>query len=504
MSIQELDSETISRVMGQFRPGTGSDRYIRFVDQILGYQLGIIQYRLLTALEKNRRTVAVGANGVGKSYGVGGLGSIAALYCNLDATVNITSGSYGQLDDTIWKPIKSIHRNSPLPGKTLDNKRELKSGLDEEWYLKCLSPKYPADLEGRHNRRMIYIIEEADKPGITEEHIDSAESTMTDEDDRMIVLANPPEEEINVVSKLMNSEKWETLNFSSFESYNVQIDIGKESGEKIPGLVELSEIKENWEDWIGMEWPGWEDAFTAHEDHENLDTRWYRRRVGEVPPDSAERWKPVSIGDVRRAYRRDPMDIETRRTPTTVGIDVARSGDRTVMIGVHGRELVVHYSEQGDDHEVQKRELKRLIEGFSSKPPRIVVDAVGEGSGLADYLALEFPRVTRFSNGMMPVDEDEYYNCWAEGLDLLGEYVEEGYLSDTDLREEIVVTAGTVTFSERSLKSRGGSDGTGVVEASKKEEIKEELGHSPDLLDGALMAVWGENASKSSNQKLTW
>lgn len=502
MSIQQLDSQTISQVMRQFRPGTGSDRYARFINELLDYRLGIIQHRLLAALNENRRTVAVGANGVGKSYGIGGLGSIASLYCNLDTTVNITSGSYGQLDDTIWKPIKSIHRNSPLPGKTLDNKRELKSGLDEEWYLKCLSPKYPADLEGRHNKRMIYIIEEADKPGITDEHIDSAESTMTDENDRMIVLANPPEEETNIVSKLMNSDKWETLTFSSFESFNVQVDLGREPGPKIPGLVELSEIKENWEDWIGLEWPGHEQAFTAHQKHDNMDVRWYRRRAGVVPPEDSETWRPLSISDVREAFRQQPLKYDTQQTPTTVGIDVARSGDQTVMVGVHNNELVVHYDKRGDDHKIQGSDLKDLIHQWPR--PRVVVDAVGEGSGLADDLAFTFPKVVRFSNGMMPVDEDEYYNCWAEGLDLLGEFLESGFISDEDLREELLVTGSSVTFSERALKSRGGPDGTEVIEASKKEEVKEELEHSPDYLDAALMAVWGEMASRRSNQQLTW
>lgn len=503
MSVQGLNPETVQEILRLYAPGTGPDRYVRFITERLDYRLDPVQRRLLEALEQHRRVVGVGANGVGKSYGIGGLGSIAALYCNRDCTVNITSGSYGQLDDTIWKPIKSIHRSTPLPGRTLDNKRELKSGLDEEWYLKCLSPKHPADLEGRHNRRMIYIVEEADKPGITDEHIDSAESTLSDEDDRLFVIANPPKEETNIVSKLIDSEKWHTINFSSFESHNVQVDIGNRSGPKIPGLIELSEIRENWESWNKSDWPGHEIAFTAHENQNSLDIRWYRRRAGIRPPEGAEQWSPFGVMLVKRAYRRRNPPVR-HETPTSVAIDVARSGDKTVMIGVHGPELRVHYAEPGTNHAVQKQELRRLIEPWP-KSVQKTVDAVGEGSGLADDLDMWFPNVVRYSNGSEARQRDEYYRCWGESLALLGEFLDDGGVIHSDeLRRELLVAASTVTLSEKTLKSRGGPDGTNVIQASPKDEITDELGHSPDYLDAAAMAVWRERSEPQSITQLTF
>lgn len=499
---RDLPPAAVRRVISRFAPGTGTDRYARFITEILEYRLGAVQRRLLDALATNRRTVAVGANGVGKSFGLGGLGSIASLYCNLDCTVNITSGSYGQLDDTIWKPIKNIHRNSMLPGRTLDNKRELKSGIDEEWYLKCLSPRHPADLEGRHNRRMVYIIEEADKTGITDEHIDSAESTLTDEKDRMLVIANPPDDETNIVSKLMDSDQWTTINFSSFESHNVQVDIGEHPGPKIPGLIELSEIKENWEAWNRTDWPGYETAFTAHEDSNTLDRRWYRRRAGVRPPVGAENWRPIEVMDVKNAYGRQNPPVR-HETPSSVAIDVARSGDKTVMVGVHGPELRVHYAEPGANHAVQKQALRDMIDTWPS--PMITVDAVGEGSGLADDMDLWFPNVVRYSNGSEARQRDEYYKCWSESLDVLGDFLADGgVIHNDDLREELLIAASVVELSEKAMKSRGGPDGTNVVQASSKDDIKDELNHSPDYLDAAAMAVWREQTQDTTLDQLTW
>lgn len=495
MSIQPLSADFIRDTMPQYRPGTGSDRYVRFCEEALGIQLGATQSRLLEALEEHRRVVGVGGNGVGKSYGIGGAGSIASLYCNLDCTVNITSGSYGQLDDTIWKPIKSIHRNSPLPGRTLDNKRELKSGIDEEWYLKCLSPQYPADLEGRHNRRMVYIIEEADKPGITHEHIDSAESTLTDSDDRLFVIANPPEDESNVVYDLMQSPKWETIEFSSFESHNVQIDTGSRSGEKIPGLVDISEIKENWEAWNGEDWPGYEQAFRAHEERDDLDIRWYRRRAGVIPPAAAGVHRPFTVADVRSSFE---ASIKTVGAPDGLAMDVARTGgDSNVLATMHTNEnfLAIVDRWSGVDHvENEARVRKQLGDGWDAPFP---VDANGEGSGLADRIDTFYPKLFRYDAGSEPEgDETEYYSCWGEALYCLGQFLKNGgAFANRRLREELLVAARVIEYEEKFYKSR---DST-VLKATPKDDVKEQLGRSPDCLDAAMMAVWARDVQPTEN-----
>lgn len=499
MSIQNLDPNTVVQTMQGYRPGTGSERYIDFIHEILGARTGIVQKILLRALEENRRTIAVGANGVGKSYGIGGLGSIAGLYCNLDCTVNVTSGSYGQLDDTIWKPIKSIHRSAPLPGRTLDNKRELKSGLDEEWYLKCLSPRYPADLEGRHNRRMIYIVEEADKPGITAEHIDSIESTMTDSGDRVIVLANPPKDEANVVAELMDSEKWDTINFSSFESLNVQIDIGAKQKQKIPGLVELSEIKENWEDWNGEDWPGYHEAFEAHRNRQDLDQRWYRRRVGIMPKSLSTVHRPFKPSEVQDAYFPNSAPSLKNRIPDAAGLDVARDGgDFNVFSILIDGVIVTEQRWNGVDHTVNEAKIRKYTDDWPHYVP-LVVDAQGEGSGLADRLKNAHPGTVRFNAGSLPKKKNKYYSCWEEGIDLFGTFLREGgKIENKLLREESLIASRTLEYEEKYYKSRNDE----VLKLNSKDDIAESLGRSPDILDSAYMAIWG--AHSENTEKLTW
>jgi len=497
-----------------YAPGTGTDRYIRFAEDWLDVRLGHVQQEILRSLEENRRTIVVTANGVGKSHGGGACGGIAATYCNPDTTTNITSGSYGQLDDTIWKPIKSLHRKSQLPGRTLDNTRELRTGLDEEWYLKCLSPKYPADLEGRHNRRMIYIIEEADKPGITAEHIDSAESTLTDAGDRMLVIANPPEDESNVVYELMESPKWHTLQFSSFQSENVRAALNDDV-DPIHGLVSLNEIRENWEDWNGENWPGVEEARNIHERRDDLDARWYRRRAGTMPPTGAGVYRPYTAAGAKDAFRdREATnyfgDADSANRPVGTGIDVAGPGsDKTIMVTLfRNGDLDVRYTTKSTDYPDQEQELMHDSRLGGDKSHPVAVDANGEGSGLASYLDDRLPDLYRFGSDKNPLTEgkgDEefgelnYKNQRTEALAALGKALPEVRYVDTDLREELVIGGRTIEFDTTTVQSRG-NNGAEVAVANSKDAIEDRLGHSPDILDAAMMAVW---AAECTDQDLS-
>lgn len=496
-----------------YAPGTGKDRYCRFVEDWVNLQRTAVQDTILEALEEHEQVIAVGGNGLGKSY-IAAAGGIAGLFCNKDTVVPITAGTGGTLEDNIWKPIKSLHRRSQLPGRTLGNTRELRTEIDEEWYLKCVSPRYPGDLEGDHNANVIYIVEEAEKPGVTSEHIDSARSTTTDDNDRMLVIANPPTDEGNVVHELIQSEEWHTLQFSSWESHNVQVELGNVDGEKIGGLCEISKIRKDWNEYHNEEWPGleqaikWSDPWYGTEEkgvippknppneefRDDLHTKWYKRRAGIMPPESAETWRPFTVSEVRAAYQRTPGRV--RETPETVGIDVARSGDKTVMAGVHFDDLQIHYDDVGDNHEKQKPEVASIIKEWPS--PGIAVD-FGYAPGFHDYIDARFPNVEKFMNGTKPGEMTRFKDKWSEALFHFGEFLRQGgSISNSDLRDEALAAARTIEFSERTLDSRG-ENGAEVVVADSKDEIKDHLGHSPDYLDAALMTIWERDAESDNS-----
>jgi hypothetical protein len=313
----------------------------------------------------------------------------------------------------------------------------------------------------------------------------------------MIAICNPPRDETNVVADKAESDRWHTIQFSTLDSHNVRVDADELDAAKVAGLTDLRTVVEDWEAWNDEPWPGLEAARQMSDPdtaafRRDLDERWYRRRAGVIPPAGAATYRPFDVEDVEDAWVADHPTLAD--TPAGSGIDVARSGDRTVHITAGSNTnrqpgpLDVQYTEQGANHVAQEADLREILGRYPDHP--VSIDAVGEGSGLADNLQEAFPEVIRFRSGATPNAETEYKDCWTEGLAALGEWLRDGgSIRSRDLREELLAAARTVTFDERYLASRG-SDGAEVLEATSKDAVKEHLGRSPDHLDAALMAAW--------------
>ena len=412
-----------------YKPGSGDARYVRFAEDWFGVQSTYVLERVSEAIEEHQQVLVIGANGIGKSFSIPTLG-LAALYTNPQTIVHVTAGTSTTLKNTIWKGAKSLFNhaksNYDIPGRRLDGTREIRSELGEEWYFECISPRYPDDLEGPHNEHVIYFIEEADKPGVTAEHIDSVRSTATDENDRVVVVANPPTDESNVVYDLVENEEWHTLQFASWDSHNVRIERGVQEGEKIGGLVDSSKIQSDWEEYHDIEWPGLEQVIEwsdpkSENFRDDLHELWYKRRAGIVPPEGSEYWRPWSVSDVEAAYKRDVGNV--RITPEALGVDIARKVDKTVAIGLHGPKAKVEYVSQ-ERHKTQQKQLIEKIREWPELP--ITVDAIGKGEATYEAIDDHFPKVYEFGNGQTALDEKSYRYKWDEGLQLIGEWLRSG------------------------------------------------------------------------------
>lgn len=528
------------------RYAAGDDRYIRFIEDYVGIELAAVQKRILRHVATNQRTIIWGANGPGKSYITAAL-KLAFLFSNPDSIVLGTSGSYRQYYDTMWRPLENMFEDMQeehgFPGNAKGGEDKPSLELDNEWYAKVVSPRDPGELEGRHGSDVLVVLDEADKKYVTDEHFDSANSSITDLNDKMVAICNPPEDETNIVAQKKNSPRWTVVELSAFESHNALVDAGLIGGDHIEGLVDLITIASDWEeytnrpwpkaddhypgDWPGMpevtrklddgqlqrsgviSWlaPGFGEAKTAHKNYKHFDKRWYIRRAGVIPPAGAAVHRPIELSDVKEAWKRQRPEFRSD-TPRTVGIDVARSSDKTVMAGEHNMELVIHYSQVGDNHQRQRQEIvdgTDMSPGLKSWPnPKIAIDR-GYAPGFADYIADRVPHVTGFAAETMPVEEQRWFDKWSEALFHMGEWLEDGgVIHDRDLRDQLVTAAREVEYDERSLNSRG-PDGAQVYEATPKSEIKEELNRSPDELDAALMAIWRlrTNQGRSSTSS-TW
>jgi len=476
---------------------SGDSRYVRFAQDILGQELTEVQEQILQTVENNKQTLIISGNGVGKSHCISVL-SLAYLYCNLEATVLATSGSYSQLRDTMFKPMSKMLRQTQnkysfLPGRTVENPPQIKFEDREDQYLKCVSTKNPGALEGRHSKHILTVVEEADKPEVTEDVIDSARSSITDSNDRIVVIANPPKDESNSIVPMMDDDSWEVIQFSSFESRNVKVDAGETNEVKIPGLVDLEKVKDDWESWNDEPWPSYEEAKNS-EERDELDPRWYRRRLGVIPPDNADAIRPYRVNHVAQAESRWEEAYERDEDEHTeykaFGVDIARGGgDRTVIAGVTEDEAihVIRSLENPGDHRVNKRLVNNII---NDTDVPVVIDAIGEGSGIADELQSDY-NTFRFKAGEKAKQENKYYDKRTEALGELGKFLKQGGAIEgsTELSRELRTAAHAIEYEEKHTR---GSDS---FKATSKEELKKphNLGRSPDLLDAASLAVWGKN-----------
>lgn len=512
---------------------SGRDRYVRFSDDFLDMKTADTQERIMSEVTEHQYILILSGNGVGKSYGVAAL-KAGFLTTNPDSIVLGTSGSYSQYIDTMWKPLRSMYkhlkREHDVQGQIYGgNSPSLQ--LDDEWYAKVVSPRDPGELEGRHADSMLIVIEEADKKYITEEHFESAKSSITDANDKMVVICNPPEGKDNIVYEKMQSDRWHVIEFSSFESHNVLVDAGRIDDEFIPGLTDLLTVADDWESWHDEPWPqaeetwrnldwvaeheqfdpeiypkiailqnkmesdvitreqllevvrpGFDDARTAHEHRDDLSSLWYRRRLGTIPQDNTSAYRPYYPEAVKAASERQyPGQLGQ---PIGIGIDVARKGADTNAVSILYPDFLETHTWEGADHNENEARIKDIIDKQRGDIPPVAIDAVGEGSGLADRICKEYPSAIRYKAGEKAVQEDEYYNKWAEGLASLGRRLPNITFDDQKLRGELMKCARHIEYEEK--KRRAGD----VLDATSKSDVKDKIGFSPDRLDSAMMSCW--------------
>jgi hypothetical protein len=507
----------------------GDDRYVDFGRDFIGLRFADTQRRILRACARHQRVMIVSGNGVGKSYAVAAL-ILAFLYTNPDSTVMGTSGTYSQFIDTMWRPMKNMWKelqDKGLPGRKLEGSPEIR--VEDDWYAKVVSPRDPGNVEGRHADDILVVIEEADKKNIDDRHFESAGTSITDSSDRMVAIANPPSDESNIVYEKMNSDRWHTIQFSSFESHNVKVDAGLVDAEIIDGLVGLCTLADDWEAWNERSWPRapeqWDGDYpgayaiknklehgdidreqavstfrpgfkVVRQDDHDLDERWFRRRMGEIPPDTAAVYRPFTVADVDAAVEAT-TDVEPYRG---IGWDVARKGgDWNVICAYDGHTIEVVERWKGADHVAGYDVFREYARPH--RDARLAIDAQGEGSGKADDAKQEFgSRVTRFNAGAKPAEEQKFYDKWAEGLYHLGQALDGGAVTGDKIDEELRIAAREVSFSEKYYASRDSE----VLKATSKDVIKDRLGRSPDVLDAAMQAVWAVDAQMNTIKELTW
>lgn len=512
---------------------SGTDRYVNFTEDILDVELLEVQKEIMREVADNRRTLVVAGNGTGKTFTVAAL-ELAFLYTHSEATVLHTSRSNGHTRNTTYKELREMLHNAQetvgLPGYAKKQPMEIEFEDSQTRKYEAVSPSNPDGLEGRHNENFLAVVDEADKQEIDDAVIESAESSLTDKNDRMLVIGNPPRNKGNSIHRLMEDDNWHTIQFSSFDCDNVKIALGEMDGNIISGPIQLGEIKYDWEKYHETEWTSYEDIleqsaryidedgnyhFTECETctendnfREDLAEAWYRRRCGVVPPKGAAEARPFYTSDVDEAVERWSAP-ESRFTPSdfdAIGVDIAGRGkDETVITGVTrasqestGRAVVLDKVSGNTETQIEQG-IRHAIKGADETP--IGFDSVGMGGPVADTFRNEGFNIVRFDGGKKAKDDKKYRNQRTEAWVEFGNWLHNGSINpDEALAEELFGVAEHIELTEKGLMS-----GT-VWMATQKDDLRKasSYGASPDFLDSASIGVWALNHNASAFGDAGW
>lgn len=243
--------------------------------------------------------------------------------------------------------------------------------------------------------------------------------------------------------------------------------------------------------------------FDWHDDPRK-DQAWYEKQKATLDPvivaQEIDRDYTASVSNawidgqmVRDCMGRGPADVQAIG-PLMVGVDVARFGDDKSCITFRKGRVVYQQIVFGkvDVVDVAGR-VKEAVSHWGEKPSQIAVDTIGIGSGVADILRRDFPRIVVDVNSSLRLSDGQNYNLRARMWRDLREYIKNGAVLPNDAELATDLTALQYQF-------RGGELLMESKEDAKKRGIK-----SPDRADSLALtfAVPARDIASTPTQAIT-
>lgn len=447
-----------------------------FVKDVLGCSLYDKQIEALNSIFRNARTTIAGCNGPGKTYLVA-RAALAFLFAFTDSIVITTAPTWRQVENVIWREISTAVSKSKFPLGI--DPLKTKISLDDKWYAIGVSSDNPDNVRGFHAENVLVIVDEA--AGIIPQILDAIEGTLTSENVRLVYVGNPTTNEGPFYDSF-KSPFFYKIRISAFDTPNF-----KANG--IKNIEDLKKLKQ--EDIERMTNPNphlvtpywaWTRLHSWGED-----TALFQSLVcANFPKESKD--SLISLLWLEQAIKREWTEEEKKEMPQikSMGIDVARSGDdATVFTVMSGWEQVFSFAFIGKRLTETIGMAKKIFAdcGFVKDEDVIVVDDIGLGGGVTDHL-IECGYRTIGLNASAKdyvIDDDRIFNNRAQMYWSLKEAFRSQKIKIKDEGKYIRhLTATKVKFHS-----------SGKIMIIPKEEIKKNIGESPDWADSLALAYMG-------------
>lgn len=426
------------------------------------------------------RTAIKSSNGTSKSYSVSAMIAWTASVFDVNESVSIISApSLTQIEKVTFKYLKSFKaraadRGFILPGhinEQLEWQTKGPEGSITLAYGKKPAPGQEVNvfqgIRSEYGRTYVWFDE---SEGMSKGMYTAAEAVLTGAKARFTGIGNPDDvgtEWYKIFTEKKYADEYNLFSISSFELPTFTGEIVYPDDPEMQERMMQSLTQVSWVEHKKRIWG------------EN-DARYLSKVRGEFPKDGGNGFFPQSALD--KSY--DTEIEEDQSAPMVMGVDIARWGqDESVIATNRGGRVRVEDTWAKCDLVDSARRIHKFATTQGAAEVRI--DSTGVGGGVYDMLdRLEefYPRdytLVGWDNGSASPDPSQYANKRAFSHDSLRTQMVEGQIDldyeDDLLREELQII--TFKFNTR-----------GAIQITPKDEMKTEIGGSPDRLDAVIMA----------------
>lgn len=344
-----------------------------FNEWILGGSFWSKQEEIILSIRDNRYTTVRACHDVGKTY-LAARAALWFLYSHPRSIVVSTAPTMRQVENLLWRELRTAHDNSkqPLGGEPLKTRLDLAS----DWYAIGASSSDPDKLQGFHagSGDILIIVDEA--AGVNEQAFEAIEGMMTSEGARMLMIGNPTSDSGTFRESHHSWTHAKKIHISCFDSPNF-INNG------ISTLEDLKEIDldaiEIVSDYLIS--PRW--AFEKM-DTWGVDSPMFQARVlGNFPSESVNTVIPLNYIELacEEEFR---AKMEEKGGDLRLGVDPARFGnDETVITPRYGGFIPEQAVYSKEDTQATAGRIKQFNR---PRPVFIGIDVDGLGGGVYDRL----------------------------------------------------------------------------------------------------------------------
>ena len=424
-----------------------AQRPLQFVKQQINAKPTKQQEEVLRALPKFPNIAVASGHGVGKTTLESWI-IIWFLWTHPYAKVPVTAPTQHQLFDVLWSELSMWLSKSNVDPWFHYSQTHLRHVLaPEEWFAvaQTASAKRPESIQGYHSKYILIVADEAS--GIDDAIFEALEGAQTT-DSRMVMFSNPTRLNGTFYDAFnRSSEFWKTFKFSSEDS----------------PLVSDNYVKKM-------------------EKRYGRDSDIFRVRVlGEFPLASSDTF--INISDVFEAMMREGMATNT----VSLGVDVGRGHDESVVVGVSGTKVVLLRRKRLKD---LMKSVGMVIESINDLKEKgfivesIKVDDTGLGGGVTDRLK-ELRRGNVFKAKVIPINfstkaSDKYHERLIDQMwDNMNYQIKNSLAlpNNDELASQL---------SNRRFKVLS----NGKITLESKAEMKSRGLRSPDIADALALALW--------------